>query len=513
MTRYKFEWLPGALWESEELLEELSTLFSQSYGTWSQQSSTSPGKPVRLSAKRIRLWLSHPNASIATARHGGELVGYAIAVQSKVEEFGIVSWVTQLVVREDHRRNGVGKELLFSIWGFTDNAAWGLITANPYTVRALEKATRRRCNPILIAKHKRRILRLGQKIVPYVKPGTEARIDFGISRINTEFHLEHSRLDDMLARVTTTDAPWQLGHLPEGWEWLAFTFREQPPFGLEREEIDQMMRTSDTITKQAYSRMTLDTSHRWAQHANAEAQFAVKNLQIPPRGSVLDLGCGTGRHSIALGLLGFEVLGVDYLREYVDFARRRAGELMAGRTQFIEGDCRNLKLERQYDATLCLYDVIGTYADDAENLRILKAIAGSLKPGGRALISVMNYTLTESKAKFIFSLREEPDRLLSLPPSRTMEGTGDIFNPDYYIIDRDTRVIYRKEQFAQGHSLPAELIVRDRRYTQREIEGYCLEVGLLIEWSRFVRAGQWEIPLDAKNDRAKEILVLCQKPK
>jgi hypothetical protein len=93
-----------------------------------------------------------------------------------------------------------------------------------------------------------------------------------------------------------------------------------------------------------------------------------------------------------------------------------------------------------------------------------------------------------------------------------MENTGNVFDPDYYMLDTDTQVVYRKEQFEQGSLLPTELIVRDRRYTPREICNLLSAVGLKIEWVRCVRAGDWETGLDPEHDHAKEILILCRKP-
>jgi hypothetical protein len=93
-----------------------------------------------------------------------------------------------------------------------------------------------------------------------------------------------------------------------------------------------------------------------------------------------------------------------------------------------------------------------------------------------------------------------------------MEKSGNVFNPDYYLIDRDKKIVYRKEQFREGEEVFEELLVRDRRYTIEEVTYMCTAVGLRVDWSRFVRAGHWDEPLDRESDRAKEILVKCQKP-
>jgi hypothetical protein len=57
--------------------------------------------------------------------HSEKIVGYAIAVQTELTGFGVVSWVTQLVVQEEHRQSDVGKTLLLTIWQFSDHFAWG----------------------------------------------------------------------------------------------------------------------------------------------------------------------------------------------------------------------------------------------------------------------------------------------------------------------------------------------------------------------------------------------------
>jgi 2-polyprenyl-3-methyl-5-hydroxy-6-metoxy-1,4-benzoquinol methylase len=42
------------------------------------------------------------------------------------------------------------------------------------------------------------------------------------------------------------------------------------------------------------------------------------------RGRVLDIGCGTGEHTILLTRLGYDVLGIDFAQEAVEQARRNA---------------------------------------------------------------------------------------------------------------------------------------------------------------------------------------------
>jgi hypothetical protein len=93
-----------------------------------------------------------------------------------------------------------------------------------------------------------------------------------------------------------------------------------------------------------------------------------------------------------------------------------------------------------------------------------------------------------------------------------MEKTGNVFDPDHYLIERDSKLVYRKEQFRSGPEIPEEFIVRDRRYYDEEIRSECRGAGLDVIWSRYVRAGQWSQELPHDSDHAKEILVFCRKP-
>lgn len=508
-----YSWLPGEFARSNPgLLEECAALYSNHYGLWSAQSRP-PARPatrVRLTATRLKQWFNSEASRISLAHAGSDLVGYAIAVQMKVPRCGIVSWVTQLVVHEQYRQRNIGKTLLFSIWGLSDHFAWGLLTASPYAVRALEKATRRRCLPTRIQRNSRKLYRLGCAHIGYVDEATNIDVGANQSRIETEFYLDHSEIGKMLDQVTTAEKPWLLGTLQEGWEWFAFTFSDQEQMPLNSEEIASMLEASDHIVRQAYARMQLNEDHRWARHAILETQQIIEYCGISAGQSVLDFGCGAGRHALALGRSGIRVTGVDYVPGFIEKANTVARRQGLSETRFIQADCRDAVLGERFDAAVCLYDVVGTYADRGENTRILANLAAHLKPGRMALVSVMNLALTKRNAKHVFSLQRDPNRLLELPSSGTMETTGDVFNPEYYMLDEESSVVYRREQFTKGPDLPAEWVVRDRRFSVDEIEAMCSEAGLEVVWTRFVRAGRWHEALAEDDDRAKEILVLCR---
>src|SRR5919197_2959907 len=68
--------------------------------------------------------------------------------------------------------------------------------------------------------------------------------------------------------------------------------------------------------------------------------------------SVLDLGCGTGNHSVPLAERGYKVVGVDRSAQMLNVARQKASsQQLNGQATFYEGDIRNIQVEQSFDAS------------------------------------------------------------------------------------------------------------------------------------------------------------------
>lgn len=115
-----------------------------------------------------------------------------------------------------------------------------------------------------------------------------------------------------------------------------------------------------------------------------EAAFADGLLRPGPgRGlSILDLGCGTGRHAEALARHGHSVVGVDRSAGMLALARKRNRDTGA---RFVESSIQSLEMDRTFDAATSFFHVM-SYMTDTENLDLAFAAARRhLRPGGRFL--------------------------------------------------------------------------------------------------------------------------------
>jgi len=88
---------------------------------------------------------------------------------------------------------------------------------------------------------------------------------------------------------------------------------------------------------------------------------------VVPGGTVLDAGCGTGRHAIELGRRGYAVCGVDMSADLLAEARRSLGS-QSQQVCFAVGDLLTLPASG-YDAILCR-GVLNDLIDDDARLRV-----------------------------------------------------------------------------------------------------------------------------------------------
>jgi SAM-dependent methyltransferase len=128
----------------------------------------------------------------------------------------------------------------------------------------------------------------------------------------------------------------------------------------------------------------------WTDRTGAEVDRALKILKPAGGERVLDLACGSGRHSLELRRRGFEVVGADISPELIEIARRDAAAEDLD-VEFVLADLRELPYESEFDLVLNLNDgAIGYLESDAENHRAFELIARGLRPGGRNLVQLPN---------------------------------------------------------------------------------------------------------------------------
>ena len=101
----------------------------------------------------------------------------------------------------------------------------------------------------------------------------------------------------------------------------------------------------------------------------------------PDSKNILDLGCGSGRHDECFASMGFSAVGVDSSPEMIQLgsSRTQPGD---DRLEFVLGDIRQLRLDRDFDAVVSLFHVMSyqtTHKDVSDTFATARA---HLPPGG-----------------------------------------------------------------------------------------------------------------------------------
>jgi 2-polyprenyl-3-methyl-5-hydroxy-6-metoxy-1,4-benzoquinol methylase len=121
-----------------------------------------------------------------------------------------------------------------------------------------------------------------------------------------------------------------------------------------------------------------------------EVDFIEKEIFYDHSKLILDVGCGTGRHSIELARRGYKVTGFDLSESQLVKARENAVKANV-RVEFFKQDACSFNFNEKYDVAIMLCE--GSFPlmeTDEMNFAILQNIYNSIKPGGKIIFTTLN---------------------------------------------------------------------------------------------------------------------------
>ena len=120
-----------------------------------------------------------------------------------------------------------------------------------------------------------------------------------------------------------------------------------------------------------------------------EVEFLVDALGLDKGERVLDVGCGPGRHALALARRGMKVVGVDLSEDFIALAREAAAaEGVPARFDVL--DVRDLAYAGEFDAALCLCQGGFGLLGGRDETAVFERIAAALRPAGRLALTAFS---------------------------------------------------------------------------------------------------------------------------
>lgn len=150
-----------------------------------------------------------------------------------------------------------------------------------------------------------------------------------------------------------------------------------------------------TVRKQWYESLFENYGHKYdnevfTQGTTGECDFIENELQFDKSVRILDVGCGTGRHSIELNKRGYTVTGIDLSESQLVLAREKAKSSNL-KIDFLQHDARDLPFSNEFDLAIMLCEGgFPLMETDEMNFEILKNVAKSLKVGGKFIFTTLN---------------------------------------------------------------------------------------------------------------------------
>ncbi|BDZ69881.1 class I SAM-dependent methyltransferase [Methanobacterium petrolearium] len=141
----------------------------------------------------------------------------------------------------------------------------------------------------------------------------------------------------------------------------------------------------------------------FTQGTMGEVDFIESEINHDKNCKILDVGCGTGRHTIELTKRGYSVTGVDLSQNMLEKARENASN--AGfEIDFRQADARDLPFKGEFDLVIMLCEGgFPLMETDQMNFQILESAARSLNDKGKLIFTTLNglFPLFHSVKDFI----------------------------------------------------------------------------------------------------------------
>jgi len=147
---------------------------------------------------------------------------------------------------------------------------------------------------------------------------------------------------------------------------------------------------SDIFASAEWYDRTID----WSARLTRELPVLRDVVGSPGAGGLIDAGCGTGRHTLALAQLGYSVCGIDASAEMIGQAESFCqGASVEVGPRFFASTYADMisKVGEQNDAVICLGNALAAAGTRGAVETAIGAFGQCLRPAGKLFLQILNF--------------------------------------------------------------------------------------------------------------------------
>ena len=137
--------------------------------------------------------------------------------------------------------------------------------------------------------------------------------------------------------------------------------------------------------------------HRDEEDARWIINLIQRTLDVKTNSRVLDIACGSGRHTIELARRGFEVTGFDLSDFLINEAKKNLSESPEKnlKARFLKKDMRSFNFRNSFDMAVNIFTSFGYFDSDKDNYKVIENVSKSLKTKGYFVFDFLNKNYLE----------------------------------------------------------------------------------------------------------------------
>ncbi len=141
--------------------------------------------------------------------------------------------------------------------------------------------------------------------------------------------------------------------------------------------------------------------HRNEQEAADIVNLIQRTIKPPPTARVLDVCCGSGRHSIEFAKRGYSVTGFDLSRYLISLAKKNLAEAKEKdlKARFYIKDMRSFYFKVPFEICINLFSSFGYFESDKDNFKVFSNVSDCLKDGGYFVFDYLNENFLRENLK------------------------------------------------------------------------------------------------------------------